>query len=88
MFLREKSAADLALVQKQAEIAKKAEEHLKEETSRELSLKRKMTEMGTLKHSKQLEFYMQHKQIEFNKFLERAKIYRDTAVILKVLENA
>lgn len=47
-----------------------------------------MTEMGTLKHSKQLEFYMQHKQIEFKKFLDKAKIYRDTAVILKVLENA
>lgn len=53
-LLQEKTLADLALENKQADITKESDEHLQEEKSLEFSLKIKMTEPEELKHAKQL----------------------------------
>lgn len=86
-LLQAKYAADLALLQKQTEIAKKAEERLREERSREFSLRIRMTKEGAQKHTRQLDYEVQQKQIEFKNMLEKAKIEQETALNLCEIDN-
>lgn len=80
-------AAELTLLQKQAEIAKETDKCFKEDKNRVFSLRMKAAMNEMIKHAKKLDFERQKKQFEFQQILEKTKIYQATAVQIKQLET-